>query len=102
MVKEAVADGDYSEAVGNEIVLRVNALVAAAGRTPTPAPAPAPAAPTPGPNGLLSSEEEEAKELWSKVQAGKFLLEDVDEVCWGLSERYNFVVTDGPPQRTPV
>jgi hypothetical protein len=99
MVKEAVADGDYSKAIGKEIVLRVNALVAAAGRTPTPPPATA--APTPGPNGLLSSEEE-AKELWSEVQAGNLPLEDVDAVCWGLSERYTLVVTDGPTQRTPL
>jgi hypothetical protein len=104
-VRDAVTDGDYTEAVGNEIIRQVNVLAVAAGQapappsspTPTPQPPPPVAAPKPKPppqpaapplskatTALSAADDatakDEARELWAEVNKGLVPLDEVQDV----------------------
>lgn len=92
-MRDAVADGDYSDEVGNEIVRQVNVLAVAAGQAPAP-PSPSPVAQPPPPpppdapptaaTGLSAVDEaaakDEARELWAEVNKGLIPLAEVKDV----------------------
>jgi len=98
-VRDAVADGDYSDEVGNEIIRQVNVLAVAAGHAPAPPSSPAPVPPPPPPppvaapppvaspsaaTGLSAADEAaargEARELWAEVDKGLIPLAEVQDV----------------------
>ena len=87
MIDEAVADGDYTKAVGKEIMRLVKEKAGQkepAANPPAP-PAPPPAKPSaPSKSGLSAADKEaaarEAADLWKEVEAGELPIEEVQEV----------------------